>query len=283
MYLVCLIFLSAFLQFRTGESARILAVIPTPSYSHQVAFRPIWNELGRRGHDVVVLTTDPQNDPALNIAEIDMSFAYELPTTKNFMRTISESNVLLLHRIMNEAMLDICRQELRHPEVRGLLRNESEHFDLVMVEYLFPVMFAFAERFRAPYIGVVSVDLPNIVHGVLGNPTHAVAYPDLFSGHVGELNFWQRLNSVAFTLVVSFLNFYQGPRNNPDVRQLVEEHFGKDVPPIDVIAKNVSMVFVNHNPAFNVRPMGPGFVLFGGGAHLMPLKPLPQVPICFYR
>lgn len=43
----------------SNESARILAVYPTPSISHQVVFRPLMQELAKRGHDVVVITADP--------------------------------------------------------------------------------------------------------------------------------------------------------------------------------------------------------------------------------
>ena len=64
--------------------ARILGVVPIPSYSHQIVYRPIWRELSLRGHQVVVMTTDPMKDPALtNLTEIDWHFAYGLYNIKH--------------------------------------------------------------------------------------------------------------------------------------------------------------------------------------------------------
>jgi len=61
------------------EAARILAIIPTPSYSHQVSYQSLWTALSRRRHKLVVLTTDPVNDPNItNLAEIDFYYNYRL-------------------------------------------------------------------------------------------------------------------------------------------------------------------------------------------------------------
>lgn len=57
------------------HSARILAWFPSPSISHQVVFRPVTQELAKRGHEVVVITTDPAFPPGQapsNLTEIDV-------------------------------------------------------------------------------------------------------------------------------------------------------------------------------------------------------------------
>lgn len=72
LFLVILVF--AFAN-NNIEAARILAVFPTPSISHQVVFRPLTQELARRGHEVVVVTTDPafpKGQAPLNLTEIDV-------------------------------------------------------------------------------------------------------------------------------------------------------------------------------------------------------------------
>lgn len=40
----------------SAESARILAFFPIPAKSHQFVFRPIIEELAKRGHEVVYYT-----------------------------------------------------------------------------------------------------------------------------------------------------------------------------------------------------------------------------------
>ncbi|KAJ8708784.1 hypothetical protein PYW08_010166 [Mythimna loreyi] len=54
-----LLVFSFLLQIFSSDAARILAVYPVPSISHQVTFRPITMELVKRGHEVVVITADP--------------------------------------------------------------------------------------------------------------------------------------------------------------------------------------------------------------------------------
>lgn len=43
----------------SNEAARILAIFPAPSISHQVVFRPLTQALAKRGHEIVVITPDP--------------------------------------------------------------------------------------------------------------------------------------------------------------------------------------------------------------------------------
>ncbi|KAJ8959692.1 hypothetical protein NQ318_021883 [Aromia moschata] len=57
--------------------ANILGIMPTPSYSHQIVYTPLWKELSLRGHNVTVITTNPVRDPKLvNLTEIDIHFVY---------------------------------------------------------------------------------------------------------------------------------------------------------------------------------------------------------------
>ncbi|CAH1119521.1 unnamed protein product [Phaedon cochleariae] len=256
-----------------SESARILGVIPTPSYSHQIVFRPLWRELAKRGHDLVVITTDPENDPSSTIREIDVSSTYDTWQQMDFIKLMEEYkyNPLKLMNLVKEASFAACDKELAHPEIQVLLKNQSEHFDLVLVEYIHPIMLAFSVRFKCPYIGVASMELITFFHNIIGNPSHPVAFPDIFLPFEGKLNFWQRLSSSLFTMCMYLTSFI--PLNE---ESLIEKHFGGGIPPMRDLMLNFSMMFVNVDPAFNLRPLGPAFVSIGGGMHLSPLKPLPQ-------
>ncbi|KAJ8981277.1 hypothetical protein NQ317_004013 [Molorchus minor] len=163
---------------RNGDSARVLGVLPTPSYSHQIVFRPIWKELAKRGHEVVVITTDLENSNMTNIREIDVSFTYDLWLNK--------------YKVFKQFVddRDICDKELSHPPVRDLITNKSEHFDLVVVENMVPIMMGFAERFKCPSVAVTTLDFPNMYHTLLGSPDHPVAYPDPMLPFIEKMNFF---------------------------------------------------------------------------------------------
>ncbi|KAG5898035.1 hypothetical protein JTB14_001746 [Gonioctena quinquepunctata] len=241
--------------------------------AHQVVFRPIWRELARRGHDLIVITTDPENDPSSNIREIDVSFAYEFWEGEEIMKLMEEYkyNPVKLSNILKKMSYTLCDRVLSHPEIRSLLKNETEHFDLAVVEYLHPVMVSFGERFNCPYIGVASMELPTFLHNIIGNPAHPVAFPDIFLPFDRDLNFSERLTSSLFNLVMYLNSFI--PMEEEDI---IQRHFGNDRSPMREAMLNFSMMFINVDPAFHLRPLGPAFVSIGGGTHLRPMKPLPK-------
>lgn len=144
------------LNFANG--ARILAICPTVSISHQVVLRGLTIALHKRGHELVVVTSNPLNDPNLrNYTEIDFSYYYKEPSFSdvNFVETrgTQSMNAFLtelapLHHGQTEEMLN-------HPELRKLYApNSNETFDLILLEML--VWHAFlplGTRFNAPIIG----------------------------------------------------------------------------------------------------------------------------------
>lgn len=267
------------------ESARILGIVPTPSYSHQIVFRPIWRELATRGHQLTVLTTNPINDPTLtNLKEIDLSFTYHLWNKKhNITNLIDVAQRDLVKYIYKYILMtdDILDQELQHPEVRRIIENEKEHFDLVMIEYPYLALMAFAIRFNCPFIGMTALDAPASVYDTVGNPTHPVLNPEFPLPLGSFLSFKERLISVVFQ---SYVRFYVSSFAYPKYDLKVRTHFGENYPPLIEVAKNVSLLFVNVDPIFhNIRPIVPAVIQIGGGTHLQPQKHLPKVNTDFIK
>lgn len=258
-------------------AANILGVVPIPSYSHQIIFRPIWRELSLRGHKVTVLTTDPMNDKSLtNLTEIDWHFAYDLWNVKhNLSKIIREHNFFTIMDRLTFMLNDIANQELEHPEVQKLIKDEKAHFDLLLVENLMPTMMAFSVRFKCPFIGITSLDAPPYLHGIMGNPIHPVLYPHFMLPFSEKLSLIEKLVSVFYYLYIEFI-VYSKTYALED--QTVRKHFGETTPRLEDIEKNISMMFINVNPIFStIRPVGPLTIQIGGGIHLEKPKPLPKV------
>lgn len=139
------------------ESARILAVISVPSYSHQVPFQPLWVALSQRGHKVVVITTDPIGDPSLtNLTEINLRSNYDVFKRIDYAKLRFTDDWLSIKRnIMWDNFAMIVENIFRHPEVRKLYApNSGEQFDVVLADTLMsPALYALAHRFNAPLIG----------------------------------------------------------------------------------------------------------------------------------
>ncbi|KAF5281145.1 hypothetical protein FQA39_LY17877 [Lamprigera yunnana] len=260
------------------SAARILGIVPTPSYSHQVVFQPLWRELSLRNHSLTILTTDPINDHTLtNLKEIDLSFSYNLWNIKhNFTDMIRNAPKSLLKFIDRyvEMVDDIVDHQLQHEEVQKILQNETEHFDLIMVEYPYPTITAFSVRFKCPFIGMTSLDAHSSQYDNVGNPSHPVLNPDFSLPFGGTLTFQQRVLSLLFQ---TYTRFYIHMYSYPKLDLQVQKHFGFDYPSLKQIANKVSLLFVNVNPIFhNIRPMVPAVIPIGGGTHLQQPKPLPK-------
>ncbi|KAF2896467.1 hypothetical protein ILUMI_09708 [Ignelater luminosus] len=262
------------LSIASTFSARILGIVSTTSYSHQSAYLPLWKELSLRGHQVTILTTDPLRDPTLtNLTEIDCSFSYKTKHRKLNLNELAEvSSTQMIERIIS-AGYDILEEQLQHSMVQNLLKNETEHFDVVLVEAMYTGGAAFAERFNCPLIQMLSLDAFHCQYHDMGNPSHPVLNPEVMLPFVGKLNFFQRLISVGFSFV---MRYYIGlVADSQDV--LVKKYFGNDYPHLRETLSKTSMWFVNTNPIFHsVRPLLPNIIQFGGGTHLKAPKPLPK-------
>lgn len=263
------------LVFAPVFSARILGIIPTPSYSHQVVFQPIWRELSKRGHEVVVITTNPINDPTLtNLTEIDISSSYNIWNEVNLVNMSQKTLLGMINKRVDMSLV-LHDHQLSQPQVRALIDSNTEHFDLVMTESVFPIMNAFAWKFKAPLIGMLSIDALNFHLKRMGSPTHPILYPDSVLPFTNKLSFSERLNSAVFYPV--FLSIY-GFYIKPLIEQLTVKHFGTDCPSAQEMDNNISLLFINSEPIFhNVRPLVPTIIQIGGGTHLKDPKPLPKV------
>lgn len=262
-------------------SAKILGIVPTPSYSHQVVFRPIWAELSLRGHEVVVITTDPMKNSSLtNLTEIDLHSAYDIwikHDLVNYMALNQQNLFKVVDRLIT-TMSDIAHSQMNHPKVQELLLVGNNTFDIVMAEIMFPTMCAFSKLYNCPCIGISSMELSGFFHNPFGNSAHPALYPEPIVPFNGKLTFLERLGS-------SIIYLFSLPLNSAYIKpqdEFLKEYFGQNIT-YNTLINDMELIFVNINPILKpVRPVTPATILFGGGTHLSAPKPLPQVYIMVY-
>lgn len=258
-----------------SQGARILGVFMTPSYSHQVVFQPIWKELSLRGHEVTVLTPNPLKDSTLtNLTEIDLSFSYK--TWDNYsIATLGTKEHSTSEEVkkLSEAYLAVSEVQLAHPEFQELLKNNTKYqFDLILVEFLWPVMYAFKDIYNCPMVGISSLGLTATAMEAIGNPSNPALEPEFTLPFSKNLSFKERVISSVFKLLFKF-----GAQVSlrPKMEKLKTKFFG-NVRRLEVIAREVSLVLVNSNLALqNVKPLVPAYVELSG-IHLKKNKPLPK-------
>lgn len=277
---VCILILANVISLNTVFSARILAFIAIPSFSHQNAYRPLWNELSLRGHQVVVLTTNPAKNKTLtNLTEVDLHGVYDIFKDHSLMSdTFNLYESFRLFRYfdnlitISNAVLDY---ELQHPDVQKLINNENEQFDLVIGEFLIPEVIGFAFRFNCPYIGVDSMDAYVVPQGIMGNPTHPVLYPHADLGFTENLSFYERVKTVLFNFFMEhYVMYYVSPVKSAKM----QKYFKRGSISRDEFYDKLTLLFTNANPVFvNTRPLVPGTINLGEAIHVVQPKQLPQV------
>lgn len=259
---------------KISNSARIFGAFTFPSYSHQIVFQAIWNELALRGHDVVVLTTQAFPDAHMpNLKVIHVPESKEIwGTRKELLRGSTAGKHVL--RTDFQLFGLISEQFLKHPEMQKMIHNDSEQFDLVMVEWLHPAMATLSAKFKCPLVGVSSLELLDVLSMDIGNPIHPVMNPNFFLPFIKELSLWDRITSIDFSI---WLRLHFENEVYPFSDQLAKKYIGENIPPIKEIARNLSMMFISSNKLFcKPRANIPTIIEFSG-IHVKPPKPLPKV------
>ncbi|QEI03633.1 EGT [Rachiplusia nu nucleopolyhedrovirus] len=268
--------------FTTVYAARILAVFPTPSYSHQSVFRVYIRALAERGHDIHVIKpltrvsySDPLADVELrgNITEIDASLSEQY-----FKRLVKESSVFRKRGLISDAntvtahnymgLVRMISDQFDLPEVKKFINDRNEyHFDVLVAEayvdyplvfsYLFgnlPVIqissgYAVAENFET--MGAVS--------------RHPVYYPNMWRDKFRDLNVWETINEIYMELRLH--NEFSKLSDEQD--KMLKDQFGRNTPSINELRNRVELLFVNTHAVFdNNRPVPPS-VQYLGGLHLV--------------
>ncbi|XP_053996057.1 UDP-glucosyltransferase 2-like [Hylaeus anthracinus] len=269
-----------FVVARQLQSARILAVIPMPPFSHQISAKPLWVELNKRGHEIVLITSNPlPNMNLTNFTQIDIGESHYANGEINFVevRFNRVSVVKFLTDYVPSLRDALVHRLLNHTQVRKLYAPNSDvKFDVVIAEMLFmPAIYAFAHRFNAPLIGFTSLGIAAINEHVLGGlvlPSHEGTW-EMEANTGSDLPFWKRLrNYVTFWhyLYVYYRDFYPGQQ------KIAEEYFG-NIPSLLEIQKNTSLVFVNQMEGLAAaKPKLPNMISYNPSYFNENPKSLPQ-------
>lgn len=249
-------------------SKRLLIITPAPSYSHQIVFRALCLALNKRGHEIVTLTPNILNDSSLiNYTEIDFGFEYEKIDDTDLSQT--RWNLTQLGGLKTRLLRlghDIAEDVLSHPDLLKYYANGTNvHFDAVIAEMIMtPAIYMLAHKFHAPLIGIMSMDLQNCHRFNFGSPvlpSHSSNWE--LEDYTGlDLQFWKRMTNFVNT----WWNIYNWFNNFATQQQrIAEKYFGKDIPHVIDVAKNMSLILINQEPLLAyARPEIPNIIHFSG-------------------
>ncbi|RZC42691.1 2-hydroxyacylsphingosine 1-beta-galactosyltransferase-like [Asbolus verrucosus] len=265
-----------FLLVKSGSCGRILCIFPTPFYSHQSFFQPVWRELSLRGHEVTVITTNPLKNVTLtNLKQIDLSFTYKLVYEDHDMQHVinTESNLLKLMKHVFFIMNNMTSEQLQHPQIRELIKDD-DNFDVMIVEAHVPAWFGFAKKYNCPVIVATSMDATNHFKRIIGAINNPVYTPHVNLPFGSDLTFLQRMISVIFEVFDEFQTSYLlYPIQQKIIRQALDE---PDLNLFEILKNNVSLMFANAIPGFGKVTMNLPSIIRLNGLQIKPPRPLPE-------
>ncbi|XP_026735616.1 UDP-glucuronosyltransferase 2B17-like [Trichoplusia ni] len=267
--------LTCYLLFvNSNEAARILAMFPTPSISHQVVFRPVTQELAKRGHDVTVITTDPafpKGKAPANLTEIDIhDLSYDI-WMKSFMSSPRTDDLLTQSEILLNLIRILFDTQLKDERVASLVLGKEQKFDLLILEDCVRPALSLTHFHKVPVILFSSLGFVLDNFQTLGVPYHPLLYPGVPRQRLNNLTLWDKISE---TYIFMRYQYLIGESIALDDKML-KRHFGPEFPTGTELSNNVDMVFLNVNPIFEgIRPVPPN-VVFVGGLHTTPRKDLP--------
>ncbi|XP_046972410.1 UDP-glucosyltransferase 2-like [Vanessa cardui] len=258
------------------ECAKILAVFPTPSISHQVVFRPLVQELVRRGHDVTVITTDPafpKGQSPQNLTEIDVhDISYDMWT--NFL-TADKGNGDKYYdqiRFIFELIAGVFEAQMTTSEVQKLINDKKNKFDLLFIESCVRPALGFTYLYKVPVISISSLGGFYETFDELGAATNLLLYPITSRQRLHNLSLWEKIHE----LYKEFKMQYIYADRIPSEDKMLQKIFGSNIPSITELKKNVQMQFLNVHPLWDFNRPVPPNVVYLGGLHQNPTKELPQ-------
>ncbi|CAH2098406.1 unnamed protein product [Euphydryas editha] len=273
---VSLVFLLFVLSVTGIQGARILAYFPTPSISHQVTFRPITQELARRGHEVYVVTTDPvfpKGQAPANLTEIDVhEGSYKIWQQILAHHSGNKDDIMLQVRNIFESFAIVLDYQMDTPQVKSFLKNKhKKYFDLLILEACNRSLMGLAHMFDAPVILVSSFGAVPLQYSILGAPMHPLLYPTPGRQRLYNLTLWEKgvelFKHVALDYLIVLTEDFD--------YQIMKKHFGNDVPTYEELRSAIRMMFLNEHPIWADNHPVPPSIQYIGGIHQAEVKELP--------
>uniref|UniRef100_A0A1E1WB02 UDP-glycosyltransferase n=2 Tax=Pectinophora gossypiella TaxID=13191 RepID=A0A1E1WB02_PECGO len=283
-----LVVFGIFLIIPLNEAYRILVVFPLGSRSHAILGQGFVKHLLDAGHEVVHITSFPNDKPVPNLKEISVA-----SITEKYKEKTEEYDMFKLKNMVGKSNIgdslfflffpyDFHKQFLNVPAVQELLTDPKEKFDAVVIEWFFhDAVAGIASLFQSPLIWVGSTEAHwQVLNAIdeIPNPSYSV---NIFSTTVPPLDFWGRIVElwslvkkfvIIKCVVVPFENFlYNG------VFPELAAKRGITMPSYDESVYNASLLLLNSHPSFGIPYKLPQNAKYIGGYHIDPkVKPLPE-------
>ncbi|CAL8089908.1 unnamed protein product [Orchesella dallaii] len=273
--LLLLVF-GSLLNIEQCSSEKILVLSFISTKSHKLTYMPLVEELGKRGHDVTVLSPILSPKPMKNVRDImtidGVNLMDKFIKEQNFdLFKMKEENKQMNPFLMFGWFEGVCRDTYDLPQVQAIL-NES--FDLILMQPMFnDCALGLVYRLKAPLVLFSPVSIANFLAEKVGVYFPPSFIPNVMLGLPAEMNFFQRFQNFGMEVMIRATLYFL---YEPKVEEIYREKLGNDIPSASEILGNASLILSNgHFSLHSPKPLMPDIVDVGG-LHSAPAEPLPK-------
>lgn len=269
------IFLGTFLVEQVAP-ANILVISFFSSKSHKLTYMPLIEELGKRGHNITIISPIKASKELKNVREIFTfdtdSLLFQSDKYNVFDR--SEKKETNDFGKIFETIYLSCEKSFDLPQVRFIL---NEKFDLVFLQPLFnDCALGIIYRLQVPFVLFTPTYVPPYIVNKIGGYLPPSVTPNILTGFPQGMGFYQRFISFGIDTI---LGLYMEWFYLPKVEEIYRGKLGQDIPSVTEIMGNASIVLSNsHFSLIGPNPYFPDVVEVGG-IHSRPAKPIPKVKL----
>lgn len=272
--LICAVFIFYFHQ--AAKCASILALFSSLSFTDHFVYRGYISLLAQRGHSIVVMTPYPghfQLPEAERIIELNVGTesAPLWDEYKMLMTNVDDYYPRL--KALNEHAIKVAIAQLMSKQMTALFINPTAKFDLVITEADMPILYAVADKYKAPHISITTSSGKIHQYEAKGNPINPILYPDVNAIDYRNQTAWQKLTELNrhYQTKYEYYNYFL-----PLCEVAAKKIFGLKRSLLEV-EYDIDLLFVASNPILiGNRPTVPATV-YTDRLHIKPGLPLPMV------
>ncbi|XP_041972604.1 UDP-glucosyltransferase 2-like isoform X1 [Aricia agestis] len=261
----------------TVTCARILAVFPMPSVSHHLVFREITQEFINRGHEVVVITTDPaypKGKAPKNLTEIDVHDTGYEAWVKAITKELAgnPTDVVTQLKALVKTVPTFFEAEMKTEAVKDIIEKKMGDFDLLITELCIRPSLGFSHIFKVPVIQMSSLGSVLYNDDVMGSASHPLLFPSNFHRRIYNLTMLEKIKTLWESY--TFMSYYTSLEE--EEHEMMKRVFGPDVPTLSELKKNIDITMLNIHPVWADNQPVPPSVVFLGGIHQKPTNSMPK-------
>ncbi|EAT39452.1 AAEL008749-PA [Aedes aegypti] len=270
---IVLILLSA-----TIQCENILFLQTTPSRSHHIWNKQIFNRLYENGHNLTILTFEQeQSIPGKSFFYVPRLYARtmaEFAAENNAESVMGPiGNIINMYSFYEKA----SRLLAQEPVIQHLMNYpRTFKFDLIIHDFTMgQFLLGFVERFgNPPLVSVSAFNIPSYTMHLADIPVRFTTLPNYACEYGQPMNFLERISNMFYWM----LDFYHRQFKfmvAEDGR--VGELFGSNSTSVKIIEKRSSIVLVNSDFTMDYHQALPPNVIPVGGLHISRPEKVPQI------